>query len=125
MRTTGEQHWTWHHFVGWAFGEARLGRLAGHARDAARRAGYLAEVGQDHTVRLQLARHLAAVARDADRLELSAQASVARRLVWMVRTAESRDGVWTQVRDACDGIAQWADARIAAQPEPVPCRSAA
>lgn len=124
MRTHVDGHWTWQQFLGWAFGEARLAELSRAIHDAALRARYLCEVPADECVRTELIKNLAGIARQAERLQLDAQAALARRLGRVLRTPTGLD-VLAQVREGCDALERRVVEQAGRGGAPAQCQSAA
>jgi hypothetical protein len=125
MRKLTDGDWTWQQFLGWAFGEARLGDLSSAIQDAARRARYLCDVPMDECVRGELAKNLTGVARQAERLQLDSQAALARRLARALRSPRSSPDVVTQVRDGCDALEHRMAELLARDAAAAQCQTAA
>jgi hypothetical protein len=104
MQTHADGHWTWQQFLGWAFRDARLAELSGAIHDAALRARYLCDVPADDCVRTELNKNLAAIARQAERLQLDSHAGLARRLARALRAEQPDTDVLAQVREGCDAL---------------------
>lgn len=125
MQTIGDRKWTWQEFLGWTFGPRRLAQLADEADAASQRARYLCDVLSDDTVRAQLVKTLGAVAREAERLELTPQATLARRLARIMRDPDQPPVMLAHVREGCDLLARWTRDEIDRHAGAEPCRTAA
>jgi hypothetical protein len=101
MQASTEQHWTWNQFLGWAFGDERLTEIAHAIHDAALRARYLCDVPTDATVRAELTRNLAGIARHAERLQLDPEAALARRTLRFLHGAAPN---LADVSEGCDAL---------------------
>jgi hypothetical protein len=104
MQANTDRQWTWQGFLGWAFGEERLAELSGAVHDAALRARYLCDVPADDCVRTEQSKNFAAIARQAERLQLDSRAALARRLARALRSPQPDADVLAQVREGCDAL---------------------